>query len=227
MDVCMKGRGGIQFEVGRTYHVGGEIVTGEWGWHSCATLDQALYYYSAESSVFARTVARGTIRIDDSSLCVRRIASSDIEIVELLSGRFVFPLDDFPHCAYEFVVLENGRLHCTTGPAVKTRNGETCWFFHGVKHREDDEGPAAVGKGFQQWWKNGKMTRKGAPALIVRDAFVWEEHWAEDGKLHCVDGPAVVKRCPRSGEIKSAHFWLWDSPMTESQWRARVERDVE
>lgn len=60
----------------------------------------------------------------------------------------------------------NGKLHCTTGPAVFTEDGNYIEFWiDGKKSRL--EGPAITDNylGIREWWVDGKRDRKDGPAI--------------------------------------------------------------
>jgi hypothetical protein len=53
---------------------------------------------------------------------------------------------------------ENGKLHCTDGPAVKWADGSCEWWVDGKSHRVD--GPAIeYANGYHEWWIDGKFIK--------------------------------------------------------------------
>lgn len=62
----------------------------------------------------------------------------------------------------------DGKLHCTTGPAVYTADGN-----------------------YQQWWVEGKQTRLDGPAEV--NNFLGIRKWKIDDKLFRLDGPAIER----------------------------------
>jgi len=74
----------------------------------------------------------------------------------------------------------------------KVRNGKHSIYYtirySKIFHRED--GPAVIYDGGRQkrWYRYGKLHRVDGPAIITSDLV---EEWYIDGKRHRLDGPAV------------------------------------
>lgn len=83
-----------------------------------------------------------------------------------------------------------GVLHSINDePAVVVNDGEELtWYKHGMRHREQCDGPAFVAgtKGTFKWYNMGVLHRTDGPALVT--LLGWEYY--NYGKLHRTDGPA-------------------------------------
>ena len=76
---------------------------------------------------------------------------------------------------------------------VKLPNGEQHWYQNGKLHRLD--GPAVIGKNYNEWYQNGELHRLDGPASIIvdnRTRKYIERSWFQNGKLHRLDGPAII-----------------------------------
>lgn len=106
---------------------------------------------------------------------------------------------------YEKIWRVNNKIHREGGPAIEYATGTKNWLCCGVPHRED--GPAAecqlrnmwridgiYHKDLTQvasvWYFRGKIHRIDGPAVIYPD--MTEEWWLDD-KLHRDDGPAEIR----------------------------------
>lgn len=72
--------------------------------------------------------------------------------------------------------------HKVDGPAVLYNNGARAWFIHGKRHRLD--GPAEVGRDYQQWWVDGKRHRIDGPAIDYNNG---EKQWFVNGRRFTED----------------------------------------
>ena len=79
MDEDMRCRG-MQFEIGKTYHVDGDIKVCSNGLHFCERLTDVFDYYEREGNRFFEVVASGTVRTDG-----RKSAASDLTVVKELT----------------------------------------------------------------------------------------------------------------------------------------------
>lgn len=98
--------------------------------------------------------------------------------------------DDGPALAMEGKTCwyRHGVLHRENGPAVFRLGGNEEWYRDGKLHRAD--GPAVMyGDGGQEWFLNGEMHRDDGPAATASDKTMY---WYQHGKRHRVDGPAVM-----------------------------------
>ena len=89
MDANMKCRG-MQFEVGKTYHVDGHVAVCERGLHFCEELNDVFNYYERDGNRFFEVEASGTIitvgrKSAASKLTVVR-ELTDIEINRIVYG---------------------------------------------------------------------------------------------------------------------------------------------
>ena len=106
---------------------------------------------------------------------------------------------------YEKMWKVNGKLHREDGPAVEYITGKKHWVCCGVLHRED--GPAVesplhdiwplegvyhrdINQVASIWYSRGKIHRVNGPAVIYPDM---SEEWWVDDKLHRTDGPAEIR----------------------------------
>ena len=71
---------GMQFEVGKSYHVDGEIEPCQNGLHFCEKLSDVFDYYDRDRNRFFEIEASGDIKTEDN-----KKAASDIRIVKELS----------------------------------------------------------------------------------------------------------------------------------------------
>jgi hypothetical protein len=63
----------------------------------------------------------------------------------------------------------------------------------------------------EEYFRNNRRDRKGAPAYIVRDGVtgnVTREYWYRDGRQHREDGPAVIARDAQTGSIIEEHWYI-------------------
>lgn len=79
MDSEMKCRG-MQFEVGKTYHVDGEISVCRNGLHFCERLTDVFYYYERDGNRFFVVEAHGCVMMEGG-----KSAASDLTIVRELT----------------------------------------------------------------------------------------------------------------------------------------------
>ena len=79
MDSNMQCRG-MQFEVGKSYHVDGDISVCHNGLHFCERLKDVFYYYAADGNRFFEIEASGTVRTVGG-----KSAASDLFIVRELT----------------------------------------------------------------------------------------------------------------------------------------------
>ena len=70
---------GMRYEVGESYHVGGNITVCERGLHFCERLTDVFDYYEREGNRFFEVEASGTVRTDG-----KKSAASDLLIVREL-----------------------------------------------------------------------------------------------------------------------------------------------
>ena len=70
---------GFQYEVGKKYHITGDLKICKNGFHACKDLINTFNYYSMENSRFAIVKLWGDVLYEDNKMC-----ASDIEIVEEL-----------------------------------------------------------------------------------------------------------------------------------------------
>src|ERR1700760_2897730 len=72
----------------------------------------------------------------------------------------------------------------------------------------------------------GPLHRVGGPALTFtsRNGIVVEEKFYKDGKLHRLDGPAVISRDPYNGAI-TVEEWYRDGSLHREDGPARVQRN--
>ena len=71
---------GFQYEVGKKYHITGNLEICKNGFHACKDLTNIFNYYPMENSRFAIVKLWGDVLYGDNKMC-----ASDIEIVEELS----------------------------------------------------------------------------------------------------------------------------------------------
>ena len=71
---------GFQYEVGKEYHITGDLEICKNGFHACKDLMNTFNYYPMENSRFAIVKLWGDVSYGDDKMC-----ASDIEIVEELS----------------------------------------------------------------------------------------------------------------------------------------------
>ena len=72
---------GMQFEVGKTYHVDGEINVCERGLHFCENLVDVFDYYERDKNRFFVVEASGTIKTDG-----KKSATSEMKIIRELTN---------------------------------------------------------------------------------------------------------------------------------------------
>ena len=91
-----------------------------------------------------------------------------------------------------------GKLHRVGGPAITDANGQK-WYYNGVLHREG--GPAVIGaNGTEAWYIHGVRIKlpKGRPVGNIKCPYqdlspAVGRYYDESGRLHRLDGPAVVE----------------------------------
>jgi len=109
---------------------------------------------------------------------------------------------------------DDDKLHNDSGPAYVSEDGNRReWWIHGVRDRDEVDGPAVEDDNIQyycyyingirtksddnpvvslknrkEWWKDGVQDRKNNPAVIDPDQNL--EVWIEKGKMTKLDGPA-------------------------------------
>ncbi len=119
--------------------------------------------------------------------------------------------------------LPDGTLHRLDGPAVEyragPRRGDLEWFVEGLLHRE--EGPAILnpaGNGESAWYRYGKLDRRvgNGPTIDINGGEVLA--WVRDGKLHRIDGPALINNQPPGPGI--------DLVFTDTGLNGKVEQDT-
>ena len=77
---------------------------------------------------------------------------------------------------------QNGKLHCTHGPAIECVNGDKHWYQNGKLHCT--HGPAAeYANGDEYWYIEGKEYTKGEFDAIVNAPKVKELTMSEISKL--------------------------------------------
>ena len=77
----------------------------------------------------------------------------------------------------------------SVSPVFTVKGGVETWRLSGdVLHRED--GPALRGGGVERWYRLGKLHRLDGPAVIADNGLY--QHWYRYGKRHREDGPAIV-----------------------------------
>jgi hypothetical protein len=94
-------------------------------------------------------------------------------------------------------------------------NGEQHWFQDGQLHRVD--GPAIIGRNYNEWFQNGKLHRLDGPASIILDSRTRkyiDRRWFQDGLLHRVDGPAIITETKQEWFQNGKHHRL-DGPAIE------------
>jgi hypothetical protein len=66
-------------------------------------------------------------------------------------------------------------------------------------------------KTVEEYYRDHRHHRDGAPAYIVRDAetgIVTREYWCKDGKHHREDGPAIIWRDAQSGAVTDELWYV-------------------
>lgn len=72
--------------------------------------------------------------------------------------------------------------------------------------------------GVKLWYLNGKLHRRGAPAIEFSSG---QEVWCIDGEYHREDGPAIYGHRSISGHIIKS-WYLNGEELTEEQHKKRV-----
>ena len=80
MDANMRCRG-MQYAVGKTYHVDGEIIACENGLHFCERLNDVFNYYPIDGNRFFEVEASGTIKSEGN-----KNVASDLTVIRELEG---------------------------------------------------------------------------------------------------------------------------------------------
>lgn len=198
---------GFQYAVGCTYEIRPwtlEMCNN--GFHFCRlSMDVLKYYSRAKDNVYARVRADVLVYDDgNKSVC------SQITVLELVSyeqltqsmPNKVVRVDDGLTENYKDGVLSNGPHG---EPAITGPDGAQ-GFVDGDGNLHNDDGPAlsCAEKGYQYWYKHGKIDRAESegPALITRNQWCFykgnvphREHGPAECEMYDTAGPRYTYFC--------------------------------
>ncbi len=86
---------------------------------------------------------------------------------------------------------QKGDLHRLKGPAIFKSEKSYEWYKNGVRHREDDDGPAYLDEKCECWYKNGFLSRLGGPAYSL--IYTSENKKLRKKRLFYVNGSKIPK----------------------------------
>ena len=111
--------------------------------------------------------------------------------------------------------LPNGRKHREDGPAVLTYDGVEFWFLNGKLHRKGNPAIIAPYNGNREWWLRYKRHRKKLSSY--ENNYAHKEWWI-NGKLHREDGPAIEYY----NENFDMHWYLDGEEYTEQEYKKKI-----
>ena len=151
-----------------------------------------------------------------------------------------------------FTVDSNNFLHSYDNKPALENNGEKLWYKHGKLHRKGDkpavvkygEDKKVIRK---EYWFNGSLHRaNGKPAVIDKDEELYlvngdyhrednkpsiirknngeviEEQYQFAGELHCLTGPAYMKKNGNGTEV--IKFYINGEKMEKDKWETEANR---
>ena len=107
---------GMQYEVGKTYHVDGEIDVCRNGLHFCEKLKDVFNYYERDGNRFYEVEASGTIKSDGN-----KSATSDLRIIRELSDVEINRISY--GCGYNYGYSYSNSNGCGNGNGHSNGNG--------------------------------------------------------------------------------------------------------
>jgi hypothetical protein len=126
-----------------------------------------------------------------------------------------------------------GKLHRENGPAVEYIKGDKEWWIYGELYKIDKYSHKVyyffgdlyrINKYTHTVWldKKGSKHRIGGPAVEYING---DEEWWVEGRLHRLDGPAVIRK--NLTQDKKRSFYMFNSvdktPMGLIEWRINGE----